>query len=80
VAFLAVRFNVFGTVNASLRYSVSKHASLQVSANNLTWAYGSKFSQWFGGLPLQFVTRQTAPTTLFTQGPTTFHFLLHINN
>jgi outer membrane receptor protein involved in Fe transport len=64
------QFNVpaFATVNASLRYQVSRGGTLQFSITNLTNAYAQPYYDFFGGVPIPLVSGTKANPTENAQG------------
>jgi outer membrane receptor protein involved in Fe transport len=64
------QFNLpaFATVNASLRYQVSKGGTLQFSIWNLTNAYAQPYYDFFGGVPIPLVSGTKANPNQNAQG------------
>jgi outer membrane receptor protein involved in Fe transport len=68
----------FGVVNASFKQPITKHASLQLAASNLTNAYSSFQYNIYGGIPTPLVNGQLGYTAGNVIGPSTTSLILHL--
>jgi hypothetical protein len=64
------QFNLpaFATVNASIRYQVSRGGALQFSVTNITNAYSQPYYDFFGGVPIPLVSGSKANPNQNAQG------------
>jgi outer membrane receptor protein involved in Fe transport len=66
----------FGVVNASLNYAVDRRTSLQLTANNITSAYGNTLGSLEGGIPVPLAGGGLGATPAVTVGPSNFRLVL----
>jgi outer membrane receptor protein involved in Fe transport len=60
----------FGVVNASFRWQIDKHTSLQVSGYNLTSAYNTPYAILNGGVPVPLINGMVGAVPGLNVGPT----------
>jgi hypothetical protein len=73
----------FGVMSATIRYSLTKRGSIQLSGYNLTQAYAAPYYEFFAGTPVPLVNGSHGATSGYlgtteagNVGPATFRILL----